>query len=405
MNKKSFLKGALSGALVMFLIVGTISCGNIIKKMDSDSTNNTTTNSETTGSFEVDDKISVLRQYINEKYMGDIDDADLEDGVYKGLISGLDDPYSEYYTEEETKQLLENISGEYSGIGAILSQDKDSGAITILQVYKDSPAEEAGLMAEDILLKVGDRELTSKDDISEVVTHIKGKEGTAVELTVYREKTKKEVTVKVTRRMIEAQTVTYEMKEDNIGYISVSEFDEVTTDQYEKALSDLEGQGMEGLVVDLRNNPGGSLGTVTAMLDLMLPKCLTVYMEDKNGERTNFESDAEHTFDKPLVVLVNGNSASASEIFAGAIQDHKAGTIMGSQTYGKGVVQKTFDLEDGTSVKLTIAAYFTPNGRNINDVGITPDKEVEYKEDEENPDADNQLQESISHIKEEINAQ
>lgn len=399
MKKRSFLKGVLTGTLVMLLVVGSVSCG-IIKKFDENSS--AVGSSDKSESIEVDDKLSTLKKYIDEKYMGKVDSQELEDGVYKGLISGLDDPYSEYYTEEETKQLMENTSGEYSGIGAVLSQDKDSGAISILQVYKDSPAEEAGLKEGDVLLKVGERELTSKDDLAEVVTHIKGEEGTKVELTVYREKSKKEVVVTATRRKIEAQTVSYEMKEDNVGYIAVTEFDDVTLDQYKEAMEELESQGMKGLIVDLRNNPGGNLSTVTDMLDLMLGEGLTVYMEDKNGERTDYKSDAATKFDKPLVVLVNGNSASASEIYAGAIQDHKAGTIIGTQTYGKGVVQQIFDLGDGTSVKLTIAEYFTPKGRNINDVGITPDKEVEYVEDEKNPDADNQLQEGIKSLQNSI---
>ena len=178
-----------------------------------------------------------------------------------------------------------------------------------------------------------------------------------------------------------------------------SEFDTVTYDQYEEALDDLEKQGMTGLVVDLRNNPGGSLSTVCDMLDLMLPKGLIVYTEDKDGKKTEMKSDEEHQFTKPLAVLVNGNSASASEIYSGAIQDYGIGKIVGTQTYGKGVVQQIFDLDDGTAVKLTIAEYFTPKGRSINGKGITPDVKIKYQSDEENPDADNQLEKAVETVK------
>ena len=191
------------------------------------------------------------------------------------------------------------------------------------------------------------------------------------------------------------------MLEDNIGYIQVTEFDSVTTDQYKSALDDLENQGMTGLVVDLRNNPGGNVSTVCDMLDMMLPEGLIVYTQDKDGNKETATSDEEHQFTKPLVVLMNGNSASASEIYAGAIQDYGIGKIVGTQSYGKGVVQQIFDLGDGTSVKLTIADYYTPKGRNINGKGITPDVEVEYQADESNPDADNQLDKAVEVLKSE----
>lgn len=202
-----------------------------------------------------------------------------------------------------------------------------------------------------------------------------------------------------TRDTVQAQTIEYKMMDDKIGYIRVSEFDTVTYDQYKEALDDLEKQGMTGLVVDLRNNPGGSLSTVCDILDLMLPKGLIVYTEDKNGKKTEMKSDEEHQFTKPLAVLVNGNSASASEIYSGAIQDYGIGKIVGTQTYGKGVVQQIFDLDDGTAVKLTIAEYFTPKGRSINGKGITPDVKVEYENNEENPDADNQLDKAVEEVK------
>lgn len=381
--KKNFLQGALFGALIMLCGTGVVSCG---IRLSEDASS--------------EEKLSVLKGLIDENYIGDVDEEALEEGIYKGYIQGLEDPYSVYYNEEETKDLYETTEGEYSGIGAVLSQDLESGVITLVQIYEGSPAAKAGLKDNDILTKVGDIEVTGMD-LSEVVTYIKGEKGTDVDLTVLRGEDAEEITVTATRDTVEAQTVKYEMLEGQTGYLSVSEFDSVTYAQYEEALNELTDQGMTGLIVDLRNNPGGNLNTVCEMLDLVLPKGTIVYTEDKDGKRETATSDDEHQINVPMVVLVNGNSASASEIYAGAIQDYGIGKIVGTQTYGKGVVQQIFDLGDGTSVKLTIAEYFTPNGRNIDGEGITPDVEVEYEADENNPEADNQLEKALEVMKEE----
>lgn len=383
-SKKSFLQGALFGALIVLSGTGIVSCGVRLSK-DASS----------------EEKVEALKKLIDEKYMGEVDEDALKEGLYKGYVQGLDDPYSVYYDEEETKELYETTEGEYSGIGAVLSQDLKSGVITLVQIYEDSPADKAGLKDEDILTKVGTLDVTGMD-LSKVVTYIKGEKGTEVELTVLRGEDADEVTVTAVRDTVEAQTVEYEMLEDQIGYLAVSEFDSVTYGQYEEALEALSDQGMEGLVVDLRNNPGGNLNTVCDMLDLVLPEGTIVYMEDKEGKRQTYSSDDAHQLDVPMAVLVNGNSASASEIYAGAIQDHEAGTIVGTQTYGKGVVQQIFDLGDGTSVKLTIAEYFTPKGRSINGEGVTPDLEVEYEPDEKDPEADNQLEAAAEAVKQAV---
>lgn len=383
-SKKSFLQGALFGALIVLSGTGIVSCGVRLSK-DASS----------------EEKVEALKKLIDEKYMGEVDEDALKEGLYKGYVQGLDDPYSVYYDEEETKELYETTEGEYSGIGAVLSQDLKSGVITLVQIYEDSPADKAGLKDEDILTKVGTLDVTGMD-LSEVVTYIKGEKGTEVELTVLRGEDADEVTVTAVRDTVEAQTVEYEMLEDQIGYLAVSEFDSVTYGQYEEALEALSDHGMEGLVVDLRNNPGGNLNTVCDMLDLVLPEGTIVYMEDKEGKRQTYSSDDAHQLDVPMAVLVNGNSASASEIYAGAIQDHEAGTIVGTQTYGKGVVQQIFDLGDGTSVKLTIAEYFTPKGRSINGEGVTPDLEVEYEPDEKDPEADNQLEAAAEAVKQAV---
>ena len=391
-DKKGFLQGALCGALAILLVAGLKSCGMGTYGIRLGGQKH---------SGEIDNKISGLRELIDARYLGEVDDSELEEGLYKGLISGLEDPYSVYYDEEETKRLVEATEGEYDGIGAVLTQNMDTGIVTLVQIYEGSPAMEAGLKDDDILYRVGDMEVTGKD-LTEVVSHIKGEKGTEVSLTVLRGENNEEVTVTAVRNTIQAQTIEYEMKDDKIGYIEVSEFDLVTYAQYEDALTDLEGEGMKGLIVDLRNNPGGNLKTVCDMLDLMLPEGLIVYTEDKEGNREEMESDEESQFHLPMVVLMNGNSASASEIYAGAIQDYGIGKIVGTQSYGKGVVQQIFDLKDGTCVKLTIAEYFTPKGRNINGTGITPDVEVEYEKNEEDPEADNQLDKAVEVLKEQL---
>ena len=347
---------------------------------------------------EVSKKLNKLNALIDKYYLyeDEIDTDKLAEGIYSGYTSALGDKYTVYYDEDETKALMESTSGTFSGVGATLTKDADTGYATIVNVYEGSPAEKAGLKAGDILEKIDDHEV-GDEQLDTVVSWIKGEKGTDVKITVLRDGEELELTA--TRDTIEVKTVSYEMKEDQIGYIRVSEFDTVTYDQYKEALDDLEKQGMTGLVVDLRNNPGGSLSTVCDMLDLMLPKGLIVYTEDKNGKKTEMKSDEEHQFTKPLAVLVNGNSASASEIYSGAIQDYGIGKIVGTQTYGKGVVQQIFDLDDGTAVKLTIAEYFTPKGRSINGKGITPDVKVEYENNEENPDADNQLDKAVEEVK------
>lgn len=387
-----FLKGALCGALATLLTVGLVSCGLSFSSGRG--------NTQAIGS-ETENKLKRLESLVEEVYMGDIDEGDLQSGIYEGYIGGLGDPYSVYYDEEATKSFMEATSGEYDGIGAVMTQNKDTGIIMISQVYENSPSEKAGLKADDILYKVEGKEVTGRD-LSEVVGDIRGERGTEVKLTVLRGNNNEEITVTAVRETIEYPTVEARMLENHLGYLRILEFDDVTYDQYMNAFRELEDGGMEGLIVDLRSNPGGGLGTVCDILDEILPEGLIVYMEDKNGERQEHSSDEEHRLTIPMTVLVNGNSASASEIFAGAVQDYGLGKIVGTKTYGKGVVQQIFDLKDGTCVKLTISEYFTPKGRSINGKGITPDVEIEYEADEENPEADNQLEKAVEVLSEEL---
>jgi len=350
---------------------------------------------------EVSKKLNKLNALIDKYYLyeDEIDTDQLAEGIYSGYTSALGDKYTVYYDEDETKALMESTSGTFSGVGATLTKDADTGYATIVNVYEDSPAEKAGLKAGDILEKIDDHEV-GDEQLDTVVSWIKGEKGTDVKITVLRDGEELELTA--TRDTIEVKTVSYEMKENQIGYIRVSEFDTVTYDQFKEALDDLENQGMQGLVVDLRNNPGGSLDTVTNMLRLLLPEGTIVSTKDKNGKTDEITCDGTHEFKKAMAVLVNQYSASASEIFSGAVQDYGTAKIVGVTTYGKGVVQQLMDLGDGTCLKVTIAEYYTPNGRSINGKGVEPDVEVEYQYDEENPKADNQLDQALSTVQEEI---
>lgn len=381
-NKKRFMQGALLGALVTLVLIGAVSFGFGSRVISGRTVY----------------KLFQLRGLIDETYLGETEAEDLEEGIYKGYLEALGDPYSTYYDEEETRQLSEGLSGQFNGIGALLSQDKDTGVITLIRIYEDSPAMDAGLKDGDLLYKVDGKEVTGQD-INKVVNDIKGERGTDVNLTVIRGSDNQEIMVTVTRDVVEKQTVACRMMENDIGYLAVSEFDSVTYGQYKEALDNLENQGARSLVIDLRNNPGGNLEIVCEMLDLILPKGLIVYTEGKNGERKEYLSDSKEQIKMPITVLINGQSASASEIFAAAVQDYERGEIVGTKSYGKGVVQNLYNLRDGTCVKLTTAEYFTPKGRRIDGKGVVPDVEVEYQYDESRPEADNQLEKAVEILK------
>lgn len=390
--------GVLTGALVAVLVI----CGAAgMWKVLSVIRNGNYTAASTVSEADVNEKLDRINSLIENYYLyeDEIDGDALIDGIYSGYAEALGDPYTEYYDEEETEALYESTSGEFSGIGATMSQSLDSGEITVSNVYEDSPADKAGMKQGDVIYEVDGRSVSGQD-LETVVSWIKGEQGTDVTLCVLRDGKKVELTA--TRDIIEVQTVSSEMKDGQIGYIAVSEFDSVTYDQFEAALEDLESQGMQGLVIDLRGNPGGNLTTVTDMLKLLLPEGTIVSTKDKYGNTEEITCDGKHEFTKPLAVLVNQYSASASEIFSGAIQDYGTGTIVGMTTYGKGVVQQLMDLGDGTCLKVTIAEYYTPSGRSINGTGVEPDVEVEYEYDENDPDADNQLDKALEVVRGEL---
>lgn len=436
-NKNKFWKGVLVGALVtafvglsivgvatgISLIGRTVIDNHTQTQMIRDSRRNDTEASNI-DMKSVEKKITLLETIIDKYFLFDQDTEKMEAGIYRGLMAGLDDPYSTYYTANAYQQMKESTEGKYFGIGALVSQNPQSGIITIARVFKGSPSEEAGLLPGDIIYKVEDAEVTGLELDLLVNEHIKGLEGTKVKMTVLRGTGY--VDLEITRRQVEIPTVEYEMMADNTGYVLVSQFDVVTPEQFIKALTDLEGQGMERLVIDLRDNPGGVLDAVVEMAAYILPEDrmggMLVYTEDKNEKGAKYfckdqkiqmtandgtETDRKypkkdgHQIDVPIAVLINGNSASASEVFAGCIKDYDWGVLVGTTTFGKGIVQHLIPLDDGTAIKLTTSHYFTPSGFDLHGKGIEPDVEIELEEELKTkisiePEEDNQLQKAIS---------
>ena len=335
-------------------------------------------------SSEVISKLETLLALIEEVYYeaDELETEDLQEGLYRGLVDALDDPYSVYYDTEEIEELEESLSGSFSGIGCYVSLDEATGYPKIAGVISGSPAEAAGLLADDIIMEA-DGESLAGLDLDVAVTRIRGEEGTTVHLTIYRSGEADYLEFDIVRAVVDSETAAGEMldAENGIGYIEITEFDDVTCEQFVTILDELLEQGMQGLIVDLRDNPGGTVDSVTSIAEYLIPEGLVFYMEYPDGTREEYSVDGASYIDLPIVVLINGNSASASEILSSAIQDSGAGTVVGMQSYGKGVVQTIYSLTDGTGVKLTIAEYFTRNGNSIHGIGVTPDVEAQLDTD------------------------
>lgn len=353
------------------------------------------TDSDGIGS-EVEGKLNAIDSVLESFYFGDVDDETAKDNIYKAYLSSYGDKYTMYYTADEYKALKESTNGKFYGIGAVC-QLSGEGGVLLVDVYDNGAGYQAGLRSGDRVVNVDGRDITGME-LSSAVALIKGDKGTSVTLEVIRGTER--LTFSAVRDAVEAKTVSYTLLDNNIGYLSISQFEEVTTKQFKAAVEDLQSQGMKGLVIDIRNNPGGLLDTVVGMLKYMLPDGLIVYTEDKQGNRKEYKGQDNDEFNLPLAVIVNGNSASASEIFAGAIQDYGKGTIIGTQTYGKGIVQTVKPLTDGSAIKFTIAKYFTPKGQDIHGKGVTPDMVVEYGTD---ADVDTQLDAAIKNVEAQIN--
>lgn len=399
---RGFLPGVLVGILVAIIAVGILfavtgSGGGLPGAVSSYAgADGSAVNEESIN------KLSVLEQYIDYFYYksSEITEEEKENGMYKGLFESLGDVYSCYYTPEEYKILEEQTQGVYYGIGAYVSQDVETGFCAISGVIKNSPAEEAGLMEGDIIYKVDGEDMAGLE-LDEVVSNIRGEEGSEVTLTLVRDGKNMEVTL--TRARVNTPTVDSEMLQDGIGYLQITEFDDVTTEQFNENMAQLKADGMKGLIIDLRGNPGGNVTTVCAIAEQLLPEGLIFYMEDKDGNKTEYKCDGAD-FDLPLVVLVNEYSASAAEILSGAVKDAGIGKLVGKKTFGKGIVQNVIPLEDGSAIKLTIANYYTRGGNDIHLKGVEPDVEVDLDTDAYLDDGtDTQLDKALEVLMEEMN--
>ena len=353
---------------------------------------------------EVGKKLREIDRLVSDKYVGELDADNVADYAAAGYITGLGDKWSSYIPAENYEAY--RMSGEGKGCGIGVSVTSTETSIRVTLVYDDSPAAKAGIQKGDYILGAGDL-TTEKDGSSAVISAISGKEGTDVTVTVKKaDGSAKELTMQ--RAVVTQKMAWGKMLNDKIGYIRITQFTGVTGEQYQEAFDDLQKQGMEKMIVDLRDNPGGLLNSVCDILRKILPEGLIVYTEDKDGNREEEKCDGKNELRIPLAVLVNESSASASEIFAGAVQDYGIGTIVGTTTYGKGVVQSIRQLSDGSAIKLTVANYYTPKGNNINKTGIKPDIEVSLdtsllnkNKDEITHDEDNQLQEAIKAVEKE----
>ena len=392
MADKQFIKGAVTGVLCASLVLG----GGYVGLQKAGRAGSTVLSD-----VAVTNKIAYLEKLIDQNYLDEVDEDSLKEGIYTGLLYGLGDPYSRYYTEEEYEEESRDTEGSYAGIGISITRNTEGG-ILVVECYEGGPADLAGLQKNDVITAVDGTDVTdlTPADVSQMIRE--KEDGTSV-LTVYHQEENEPEDISVTVSNVELPTVSYEMLEDSIGYLRVTEFTMVTPQQFENAYKDLQEKGMEKLIVDLRDNPGGVLSSVCDVLRQILPEGLIVYTEDKYGEKQEMKCDGDTPIDIPLAVLVNENSASASEIFAGAVKDYGIGTIVGTTTYGKGIVQSLQKLSDGSAVKLTTARYYTPKGNDIHKVGITPD--VEEKLDvsllnktEISHEEDNQLQAAIEAV-------
>lgn len=364
-DMKMYKKGLLTGLIISLVVFAIFIVGIFIFIYRSSEVLTPT----------VKAKIEYLTNIIDKTYYEDVNVDDLREGLYTGLVEGLGDNYSKYYSPKEAERFNSSITGEFSGLGAALTKESD-GTVKVVKVYSGSSAEAIGLKVGDFIISADDY-VASSMELSDFTTHMRGKEGTTFELTYKSGDTEKKATV--TRTKVEVPSVDYKMIDGDIGYIEISEFSKKTYDEYMAAINDLKSQGAKGIIFDLRFNGGGIVDAATNILDEILPKCNIVTLKQKNKADVVYNSDDAKVLDMPIAVLVSGRTASAAEIFAGAIRDNHYGTLIGYKTYGKGVVQKSATLKDGSVVSITSGKYYTPSGEDINEKGITPDIELDFE--------------------------
>lgn len=403
-KRRAYWGGILTGILIALLICSCVYLVMRVKdsKKNEEAVHVPEMSQQDDGEEVINDvvigKLQILLDTIEAHYLNEIHSEELVDGLYYGLLESLGDPYSVYYTQEELEDMISQTEGIYYGIGAYIGFNTEANMCYVSKLIKNTPAAASDLSPGDFIVKVDGTDTIGMTS-SEIVKLIKGPEGSSVTITVQREGEKNPLDITVARAKIESPTVEYEMLENSIGYIEITEFDDVTYAQYCEAYDTLVARGMKGLILDLRANPGGNVSTVCQIARRLLPEGLIVYTEDKYGQRMEYRCDGTEEIQIPLAVLVDGNSASASEILAGAIKDYGIGKLVGTTTFGKGIVQRIISFSDGTAIKLTISNYFTPNGNYIHGVGIEPDIPVEWDSEQYlNEGIDNQKQAAIEYL-------
>lgn len=397
MEKKSFFKGLAVGILTMAVIAVVVVSGGLFYIFG--------TQAIASPNLSMEKKIDLITAYLDKFYVDEVDKSKLEEGIYEGLVASLGDPYTNYISATDMETFLTDTQGSFSGIGIVVTVNKNENSIVVVSPVSGTPAAKAGIQADDRIVKVDDIDV-SGDKLQDAVSMMQGEIGTNVKVTVWRPSANKMIDFQLKRETINEETVTHKMLADEIGYIKITQFKENTYDQFMKSYEALQSKKMKGLIIDVRNNPGGLLDVVEKIADKLVPEGTLVYTIDKEGKRQDFISDKEK-IDIPLCLLVNGSSASASEILSGAVQDMGVGKLVGTQTFGKGLVQGIYRLKDGSGLKITIQKYYTPKGVCIQGEGITPDYVVELPEELQYmltipEDKDAQLEKAVEVVKQEM---
>ena len=346
--------------------------------------------------------LSQFRSELEKKYIGEINDEELIEGAVKGYVDALGDPYTTYYTKKEMKTIMEETNGNFVGIGVYMTKDLEKNAILIIKPIENSPAEKAGILPGDLITKVDDVEYTG-DKLEEASNKIRGEEGTKVKLEIYRNGETK--TFELTRTKVVVSHVTTKVLNNDIGYIAISDFEGECASEFETKYKQLEKQGIKKLIIDIRNNGGGIVDEALKIANMLVDKDSTLLItKDKSDKEEVTKATEKPIINIPTVVLVNEYSASASEILAGALKDNGKATLVGTKTYGKGIIQELHQLSDGSGLKITVSEYYTPNHNAIHKIGIAPDEEVDLSEDVKQQTTiqekdDNQLQKAIEILK------